>query len=923
MKYILTFTFLLLFQFCFAQEPKVKISLSYENSPVSEILKSIESNTNYHFYFLETWLDDQLVSGNYENIPLDEILSDLFKESNVNFYFFDDEKIILTLNNIIYDKLPEGFFNESKDLVIETEFEDLEEGNNPVFYKEAKTKEITEIKTVRIGKESSYNKQKYFTLTGYAINVITKNPIPNLAISVVGKNTGVETDNNGFYEIVLPTGLSVLEASSLGFEKLQIRVLIYNDGSLNFDLDERYEGLDEVIIRSDYDRNVEEANTGVTKINIEVVKNIPLVLGERDILKVATTLPGISTAGEGSSGYNVRGGKTDQNLILLDDAVIYNPTHFFGIFSAVNPFTTDHVDIYKGNIPAEYGGRLSSVFDIKTKDGNVDKFSGEASIGPVTANLALEIPVDKGNSSLLLGGRTTFSDWILKSLDEEELNKSEANFYDVIAKYNHKINENNDIKATGYLSKDVFSITSDSIYKYQNSLVSVRWNHRFDEKNRGSIIFSNSQYDFNIEFDGSIDTNFELGYKLNETELKINMKYIKSKAHKFNYGISGKLYNINPGEKNPLNSGSIIVPIEIPEERALESAIYISDKFEVNDKFMINAGIRYSYYISLGESAQRVYEEGLPKNESTIIDTLYFKKNEAIETYGGPEVRISARYFLASDFSIKGSYNSAYQYIHTLSNNTTVSPTDVWKLSDLNIEPQRADQFTLGLYKNFDDANFELSVEGYYKKTKNIIDYKVGAQLLLNEAIETEVLQGEGKAYGVEFLIRKNNGKLNGWLGYTYSRSFNKLDGDFPEEQVNDGEYFPSNYDKPHDISLIANYKLTKRFSLSANFIYQTGRPVTVPVGNYIINGSEFVLYSDRNKFRIPDYYRLDIGLNIEGNHKIKKFAHSFWNISVYNVLGRNNPYSVFFVTENGEVKAKQSSIFTVPIPTITYNFKF
>jgi hypothetical protein len=920
MKYIFSIALFLIFQFSFSQVEIQKIDLTFNNSTIKEVLLQIEDKTNYHFYFSDDWLSNDPISGNYVNAGVEEILADLFDKTQLNFFIFDERQIILTQNNIIYDELPEGFFGETREVVISSETDD---GNRPVFNEEVKTETAITVETVRIGKESRNKSQTRFTLDGFARNSVTGEPIPNLALVVIGKNRGTVTDSRGYFEIDLEPGSNLIEASSLGFENIRKRVIIYNDGRLNFDLNEEYEGLEEVVVRSDVDRNVEEANTGVTKINVKVVKNIPLVLGERDILKVATTLPGISTAGEGSSGYNVRGGKTDQNLILLDDAVMYNPAHFFGIFSAVNPYTTGDVNIYKGNIPAEYGGRLSSVFDIETKDPNLEKFSGEASIGPVTANLALEVPLTKEKSSILLGGRSTFSDWILKTLDEEELKKSKANFFDVITKFHNKIDEKNDLKATAYFSRDVFSITSDSVYSYNNRLMSLRWDHKFNEKNKGSVVISNSQYKFNIEFDGSTDNNFELGYRINETELKLNMKYLHSKAHRFDYGVSGKLYNVDPGNKDPLDSQSNIVPVSIPEERALESAIYVSDEFEVNDKLLINAGIRYSFYASLGASDQRVYAPGLPKNEGTVIDTLSFKKNEFIETYSGPEVRLSARYFLTPDFSMKGSYNSAYQYIHTLSNNTTVSPTDVWKLSDLNIEPQRADQFSLGLYKNFDGGEYELSVEGYYKKTDNIIDYKVGAQLLLNEAIETEVLQGEGKAYGIEFLVRKVSGRLNGWLGYTYSRAFNKLESEFAEERVNDGDFFPANYDKPHDVSLVMNYKLTKRFSLSANVIYQTGRPVTVPVGNFIINDSEFVLYSDRNKYRIPDYFRVDLGLNIEGNHKIKKFAHSFWNISVYNVFGRNNPYSVFFVTENGEVKAKQSSIFKVPVPTITYNFKF
>ena len=399
------------------------------------------------------------------------------------------------------------------------------------------------------------------------------------------------------------------------------------------------------------------------------------------------------------------------------------------------------------------------------------------------------------------------------------------------------------------------------------------------------------------------------------------MQYLINDKHKLNYGISSKLYTLNPGSKEPLGENSIIDPIIIPKERALESAIFISDNYKVNEKLSLNIGLRYSFYASLGKASQRIYEEGRPRNEGTLIDTRNYSNNEIIETYGGPEIRASGRYFLTQDLSIKAGYSSTYQFIHTLSNNTTQSPLDTWKLSDANIKPQQANQFNFGVYKNLD--NYELSLETYYKTSKDILDYKVGADLLLNELVETEVFQGVGKSYGVEFLAKKNKGNLNGWLAYSYSRSLIKLDSEFSEERVNNGEYFPSNYDKPHDISLVTNYKMTKRFSLSFNFAYQTGRPVTYPVGTYTYLDNEYALYSNRNEFRIPDYYRLDLGLNIEGNHKIKKLTHSFWNISIYNVLGRNNPYSVFFVTENGQIKAYKSSIFSIPIPTITYNIKF
>lgn len=903
-----------------AQENVPRLSVTFENASMEEVLLAIEQKTSYKMYFVGEWLTNEQFSGSYQDIALDELLSIVLEGSLLNYYIGNDARVILTKNNIIYDSLPEGFFDNGTVPSIDV---DEQEVAAPVFYNETTTSEVKRIETIRIGREDKSSERRRFLLTGKLVNTTNGGPAPNIAITVKGKDIGVVTDKDGAYTLELPAGLNVLETNSLEFEKIQKRVVIYNDGVLDFGLNEAYVGLGEVLIQANVDRNVKDANIGITKIDVKEIKNIPLVLGERDIFKVAATLPGISSAGEGASGYNVRGGKTDQNLVLLDEGVIYNPAHFFGIFSAINPFTTDEVTIYKGNVPAKFGGRLSSVFDIKTKDANVEKFSGEASIGPVTSNLVLEAPIEKGKGGILVGGRSTYSDWILRNLDEEELRKSSASFFDVIVKYNHKLDEKNDVSATAYYSKDKFSITSDSLFGYSNRLFAVQWNRQFNDKHSGNLNITNSQYQFDIDFDGQTNTNFELGYTITETEAKLNMNYASNERHSIDYGFATKLYNVEPGSIGPKGSASIVTPLSLPEERALESAVYISDLFEVTDKLTIEAGLRYSFYAALGESSQNIYADGVPRSDGSIIEVQEFGKNDVVETYGAPEIRASGRYLLGPTLSAKASFNTNYQYIHRLSSNTTVSPTDTWKLSNINIKPQRATQYALGLFKNFKDNTYELSLEGYYKKVDDILDYKVGAELLLNEDLEQDVLQGDGKAYGLELLLKKTKGRLNGWVGYTYARSFVRLDGDFPEERVNDGAFFPSNFDKPHDFSVVGNFKLTQRFSFSANLVYQTGRPVTVPVGNFILNDTELVLFSDRNEFRVPDYYRLDISFNIEGNHKLKKLAHSFWNISIYNVLGRNNPYSVFFVTEGGEIKAYQSSIFSIPIPTISYNLKF
>jgi hypothetical protein len=887
-------------------------------------LLQLESETGYKFFFIDDWLEGKMAKETISSGDLETALEELLDDTDLNFYLLEEEKrVILLQNTIIYEELPKFFFGRPDSLGAEGVGLVTDNRPPPAFFVENPQRIRRQYPLARIGKANNRDLKSSYVLQGKVTNRRTGDAVPDLAIRHQGSNLVAVSNQNGNYEIELPAGYNVISATAMGIEDMDREVMMYNDGTLDLEMEEGLQQLEGVTVEADAVSNVEETSTGTETIDLEESKNIPLVLGERDLLQVAKALPGISSAGEGATGLNVRGGKTDQNLVLLDNAVIYNPTHFFGIFQALNPFTTEGADIYKGSIPVEFGGRLSSVFDIRTKNGNVENFSGEGSIGPVTGNLALEIPVKKDTSSLIVGGRGAYADWILRSLDEESLNNSQASFVDVIAKYHHRFNENSEIKGTAYYSRDDFSITSDSLYNYTNRLASLRWGHRHSEKTIGALMLANSDYRFGIDFDGQSNNDFDLNYSINETELKYKLNTRLNEKHSLDYGVSAKLYSVNPGSIEPEGSDSDVAPVFIDEEQAVEGAIYVGDEIALTDKLSLDLGLRYAFFAALGSATQRTYEEGQPRNEATVRDTISYGSGEVIETYGGPEARVALRYLLAPDFSVKASFNNAYQFIHTLTNNTTVSPIDTWKLSDLNIEPQTGYQASLGFYKNFNENMYEVSLEGYYKRMDNVLDFKTGADLFLNENVETEVLQGDGKAYGVEFLIKKNRGKFNGWLGYTYSRSLYRFDSEFSEERINGGEFFPSNFDKPHDVSLIANYKLTKRYSFSGNFVYQTGRPVTYPIGTFRFNNADFVAFSDRNEFRIPDFFRLDLGVNIEGNHKKNKLAHSFWTISVYNVLGRNNPYSVFFVTEDGEVKALQSSIFAIPIPSITYNFKF
>ncbi|MDN3674647.1 TonB-dependent receptor [Flavobacterium branchiarum] len=928
MKRIILALFILFsFQFSIAQNSNEKLSINFNNETLENALKSIESSTPYKFYFDSAWIksNNKIITGTYTDIKIDDLLEKLLNKTDLNFIVIKN-KVILTLNNSIHDDLPANYFTDTP--VVNDRNNGENNSSNPVFYQQYDTLNNYSVtkkaSIIFIGKENKEVTKKNFIVTGNIKNEETGKPEANIFIKVKNKNISTSSDLDGNYSIQLPRGINVIEIKSLSHKEVIKTLMVYEDGVFDVNINEKSNLLDEIVIKKKGRKTIETTVSGLVSIDIEGIKNVPLILGERDILKVATTFPGVKTTGEGSAGFNVRGGKDDQNLILLDNAVLYNPQHFLGFFSAINPYTAKKADIYKGSIPADFGGRLSSVFDITTKNGNLEKFSGEGAVGPITSNLTISTPIKKNKSSIIFGVRATYSDWILKSLDDENLKNSQAGFYDGILKYNNNINKNNSIEATLYYSHDRFSLSSDSIYKYSNRLASVKWDHTFNEKSKGALIFTNSEYKFNIDYNTQDVNSFDFGYKVNESQLQLKMNYQLSPKHNLSYGVASKLYNISPGYQHPTKPEATLVPVDIAKERALESAIYLADSYKLSDKLLIDLGLRYSFYASLGPADVNKYQPGLPLSDQTLIGTEKYSNNEVIKTYGGLEPRLAARYFITEDLSVKAGYDFTRQYIHLLSSNVTQSPTDTWKLSDTNVAPQSAQQVSLGLFKTFNDEEYELSLEGYYKTSKNILDYKVGAQLLLNQKVETELLQGEGKAYGIELLLKKTTGRLNGWVGYTYSKSLVKLDSKFSSEMVNNGNFFPSNFDKPHDLSAILNYRFTKRYSLSTNFLYQTGRPITYPIGTFNYGNAEYTLYSDRNAYRIPDYIRLDIGINIEGNHKIKKLAHSFWNISIYNVLGRNNPYSIYFVTDkNGSVKGYKSSIFSIPVPSITYNFKF
>lgn len=881
-----------------------------------QLVETIEKQTDYKIYYNPAWTDTLKIDIAVSQKDISFILQEIFKDTPIRFSIDQEKNIFVTISREILTELPVDFFDTALETTNKSDFDFSD------YQQELGKKKSEETHVIPIGFKSA-GLQGNATLAGYIRSQGSGEAVIGASVFIEQPLIGTATDEFGFYSITLPKGRHQLKIQSLDMKPTVRQIILYSDGKLNVDLSEEVISLKEVVVKSERDAKVLSLQMGTDRIDIKTLRQTPVALGEADIIKVMLTMPGVQTVGEGASGINVRGGATSQNLILLNDAIIFNPSHLFGFFSTFNPDILKSAELFKSGMTADYGGRLSSVLDVSVKEGNKKKFSGSGGISPITGRLSLEGPIIKDKISFLVAGRSTYSDWLLKQVDSKQLQNSKASFYDLNANVTMALSDKDNLYLYSYASHDQFKLSSDTIFQYQNQNIGIKYKRIFNNKFYGVIGSSLSQYDFSLSTNKNPINAFKFSYQIKQLTTKADFNYYLNTKHHLTFGASSIHYNLHPGEINPQNPSSLIIPEAIQQEKGFENAIYIGDNFEMANKLSIYGGVRYSFFNLVGPRTVYRYAPDLPKERSNIQDTLYYSSGKGITHYGGFEPRVSMRYLLSGNTSLKLSYNRTRQYIHMLSNTTSISPTDVWKLSDQNIKPQIGDQLSLGFYYNSPNRLFEFSAESYVKTMINFLDFKNGAVLFLNQTIETDVIPTKGRAYGIEFLIKKPTGKLNGWLSYTYSRSLLQAKSSFATETVNKGNFYPANFDKPHALNLISNYKFNQRFSFSANFTYSTGRPITLPLGKYELNGNARLAYSERNEFRIPDYFRVDIGVNVEGNHKIKKLAHGSWSLSVYNLTGRHNAYSVYFVSKEGSIKGYKLSVFAQPIPTITYNFRF
>jgi len=764
-------------------------------------------------------------------------------------------------------------------------------------------------------------KQPKFTLKGYLKDADNGEGLLGATIYVKELRTGTATNLYGFYSLSLEAGTYTISYSYIGYTPIQKTVNLTADQTLTIELKAEGTELEGVEVTAEAeDEALQTVEMSMVKLEMATIKKIPQFLGETDIIRSIQLLPGVTTVGEGATGFNVRGGNIDQNLILLDEAPIYSSSHLFGFFSVFNGDAVKDVKLYKGGIPAIYGGRLSSVLDIRQKEGNMKKFSGSGGIGAVSSRLTLEAPIVKDKSSFMIAGRRSYADLFLIFSKDKAMRENKAYFYDVNAKFNYQFSEKDRLFISGYFGNDVFGFGENFAAKWGNTSGTIRWNHLFSDRVFANFtgIYSNYEYKLGVPSGANA---FDWTSHIYTMNLRSDFTFFVNPKNTLDFGVSALRYRFEPG----LVTSDNFPTLEIDKKFANEFGIYISNEQTIGDNLTLKYGVRYSLYQHMGKATVYEYADNEAMSTKSITDTVFYDQNKVIQTYGGLEPRFSLNWRVSPKNSVKLSYNRTRQYVHLISNTTAATPLDIWTSSDKHIKPAIADQVAMGYFQNFKNNKYEFSAEVYYKELQDLVDYKDGAQLLFNETLEADLLSGSGRAYGLEIMLKKQKGRFTGWLSYTLSRSEIKVDSDLSEERINNGDWYPSNYDKLHDLSAVLSYDINEKWSISANYAYMTGRPITYPDAKYEYEGITVGNYGNRNGARTPAYHRLDFSANYEKVKPNRKWQSS-WNFSVYNVYARRNPYSIYFRQNEDnfqQTEAVRLSILGTILPSVTYNFKF
>ncbi len=908
----LVIAFLLIFFFIKRSDcqttDSILITGNFQNAPLISFLNEIENNHSVKVYYDPEWFKEITISQNFTNTPLAKAVDRVFAGTLYQYYVVDG----------VYIFMPKKEVTEIK------EKSNLHQSN------ESEKSTITDSEFTTIGNTNTKGNSKSAEIKGHIINGTNNESIPGASVYIKNINIGTTSNADGLYSLKLPLGSYKITVECLGFEATFVNVKLLGSGSYDISLFEKSVKLNEIEVWAKRpDQNITNNQMSLVQLDRKAIKQIPAMMGTKDIMKSLTMLPGVKSVGEFGAEINVRGGANDQNLILIEGAPVFNTAHLFGLVSVISSDAISNVSLYKGDIPAKYGERVSSIVTIDLKHDNDKAFHATGGIGMVDSRLTLEIPVIKNKLSILAGGRTTYSNYLLHLMPDVNLKNSTASFYDFNTLVNWKINNKNSLSLFYYRSYDVLEYASELNYNYGNDIGTLKWLHEFSYRLNSSLSISFSKYNIN-KYD--VKNDFEKSLTLSNLNYKtarLNFSYSPGN-NKFDFGLQTIFYQIQPGEINPSDSSSLVLPFKLKTEQAMENAFYLTDSYEINKKISVTAGIRLSLYTLLGANTVYQYQPGVTKSVYSIIDSIVYGKNETMVTYHGIEPRISIKYQVDMASSVKLSYNRSNQYISLVSYSSVSTPEDRWKLSDPYFKPLVCDQVAVGYFRNFRQNTFETSVELYYKTIKNLIDYKNGAKLNLNPYLETAVINAEGKNYGIEVLVKKNTGKLDGWISYTYSRSFRKTSSVNSEEIINNNVYYPSSYDKPHNLTVMSTYHFNRRWRASANFSFNSGRAITLPEYKYQVGSNWVIEYSDRNKYRLPAYHRLDLSISLDETLRLKKKWKGSWTLSVLNVYGRKNAYSVFYKKEQPS-SANDHRMYSLykmyiigqPIPTLTYNFIF
>lgn len=865
--------------------------------PVQDILAALEEKHNTVIYYRDTWLADEVYSKALLEQPLEEAISLIAGRSELTYLEIDGLFFLMPRDAIARDRL-----TDDDDMII-------------------------------VGDPSEYGRYSRATISGLILDAATFEPLIGAVVYEPESEQGATTDLDGRFRMTLPVGDHSLRISYVGYDEMYQDIRLISDGEITLDIFSEATQLAEVTVTARRARDhITSTQMSLITMDAQALETLPGSFGEQDIVRSFTLMPGVQSVGEFGSGFNVRGGSADQNLLLVENVPLFNSSHLFGLISVINPDMVSNVSLMKAGIPARYGERASSVMDIRLGNGlDKERTSLEGGVGLINSRVLLETPIVADKAALAVGARSSYSDWLLQRIPNEDLMNSSVGFNDITGHLNVALGQNHRLTIFGYRSYDKSNFGDDVDYEYYNHLASLRLNSFISSSLSSTFIAGYSGYQYSLaelpEYnpEGHYRIDSDIDYK----KLTWFLSYYPSSVHEINMGADAIRYDIAPGSIHPESDDSQVSHWTMENEQAYELAAFVSDDINISDRIALELGLRYSHYLQMGPATVRSYEEDQAYSQQTITDSTQYESGDVVQQYGGLEPRLGFRVGLDENSSMKLSYNRANQYINLISNTSVMAPTDLWKLSDTHLKPLTSDQVAVGYFRNFFDHTLETSLEVYYKQIHNAIEYTSGAQISMNDHLEMDVINAKGYNYGMELYVRKNSGDLTGFASYTYSSSQRRTDSPHPDMQINNNNYFPSNYDRPHNLAINANYFMSRRWRISATFNYNTGRPVTLPEYTYQHGNSMLLAYSDRNSYRLPAYHRLDISISLGENLRIDQRGKGSFTFSVLNVYGRKNPFSVFYkktpTTQQGHGSFDLYQLYIIgrPLPTLTYNFSF